>query len=158
MFGKGLLGVAFVTAITAATLAASPSLQQVDRGEQILNVSCTGCHDARPIQTQALDKAGWTKVVSAMVEKGAEIKPDDVPVLIEYLVNNQGPLPDGAGKAILLNVCTQCHDLKRVIQHGATREQWEETLGAMLNEGAPLSEQDFPVLLAYLARNFKPPQ
>ena len=55
-------------------------------------------------------------------------------------------------------MCTQCHDLNRVIQHGATREQWEETLGAMLNEGAPLSEQDFPVLLAYLARNFKPPQ
>jgi hypothetical protein len=158
MFGKGLLGLGGGAAIAVATLAASPSLQQVDRGEQILNVSCTGCHDARPIQTQALDKDGWTRVVSAMVEKGAEIKPDDVPVLIEYLVNNHGPLPDGAGKAILLNVCTQCHDLKRVLQHGATREQWEETLGAMLNEGAPLSEQDFPVLLAYLARNFKPPQ
>jgi cytochrome c5 len=158
MFGSRLLGLSGGTAIAVATLAASPSLQQVDRGEQILNVSCTGCHDARPIQTQAMDKDAWTKVVSAMVEKGAEIKPDDVPVLIEYLVDNHGPLPEGAGKAILLNVCTQCHDLKRVLRHGATREQWEETLGAMLNEGAPLSEQDFPVLLAYLAKNFKPPQ
>src|SRR4029453_5134604 len=139
MFGKGLLRAAVVVAIVVATLAASPSLEQVDRGEQILNVSCTGCHDARPIQTQALDKEGWTKVVSAMVTKGGGNKPHDVTVLIDYLVNNPGPLPDGAGKAILLNVCTQCHDLKRVIQHGATREQWEETLGAMLNEGAPLS-------------------
>jgi len=26
----------------------------------------------------------------------------------------------------------------------------------MLNEGAPLSEQDLPVLLGYLATNFKP--
>src|SRR4029450_11333109 len=125
MFGKGPLGAAVAVAIVVATLAAGPSLRQGDRGEQILNVSCTGCHDARPIQTQALDKDGWTKVVSVMVEKGAEIKPDDVPVLIEYLVNNHGPLPDGAGKAILLNVCTQCHDLKRVIQHGATREHAE---------------------------------
>ena len=75
MFGKGLLGAAVVTAIAVATLAASPSLQQVDRGEQILNVSCTGCHDARPIQTQALDKDGWTKVVSAMVEKERRLSP-----------------------------------------------------------------------------------
>ena len=42
------------------------------------------------------------------------------------------------------------------MQNGGTREQWEETLSAMLNEGAPLSDQDFPVLLNYLARNFKP--
>jgi cytochrome c5 len=145
---------AIVTA--AAALAASPRPQQVDRGEQILNGSCITCHDARPIRTQALDKDGWTKMVAGMVEKGAEVKPEDLPVLIEYLVNNHGPLPEGAGKNVLLNVCTECHDLKRVLRHGATREQWEETLIAMLNEGAPLTEQDFPVLLAYLARNFKP--
>jgi hypothetical protein len=49
-----------------------------------------------------------------------------------------------------------CHTLKRVKQHGATAEEWQETLVAMLNEGAPLSEQDLPVVLAYLARNFRP--
>jgi hypothetical protein len=148
------LGCWLVIATTAAALPASP--QQPDRGEQLLNGSCTSCHDSRPIRTQALDRDGWTKMVAGMVEKGAEVKPEDVPVLIEYLVDNHGPLPDGAGKNILLNVCTECHDLKRVLRHGATREQWEETLIAMLNEGAPLSEQDFPVLLAYLARNFRP--
>jgi len=47
-----------------------------------------------------------------------------------------------------------CHDLSRVKRTTATREEWEDTLGAMLNEGAMLSEQDFPVLLNYLARNF----
>ena len=44
--------------------------------------------------------------------------------------------------------------LSRVKRTTATREEWEDTLGAMLNEGAMLSEQDFPVLLNYLARNF----
>ena len=49
-----------------------------------------------------------------------------------------------------------CHDLGRVRRQGGTRDDWNDILGAMLNEGAMLSEQDYPVLLAYLARNFKP--
>lgn len=126
-----------------------------DAGEQIQNLSCATCHDLRPIQTQALDKDGWTRMVASMVERGAEVKAEDVPVLVSYLVKSHGPLPDGPGKTILLNTCTVCHDLGRVIRQGGSREDWDETLGAMLNEGAMLSEQDYPVLLNYLARNFK---
>ncbi len=130
--------------------------QTSDKGEQIQNASCLGCHDLRPIQTQALDKDGWTKVVASMVDKGAEVKPDESGPLVDFLVKNHGPLPDGAGKTILLNTCTVCHDLGRVRRQGGTRDDWNDILGAMLNEGAMLSEQDYPVLLAYLVRNFKP--
>ena len=125
-----------------------------ERGEQLQNAACLGCHDLRPIQITALDAEGWTTVVNTMIEKGAELKKDDVPVLVEYLASHHGPLPDGPGKAILLNTCTVCHDLQRVRRTQASREEWAETLGAMLNEGAQLSDQDFPVLLSYLARNF----
>ena len=90
-----------------------------------------------------------------MVQKGAEVKAEDEPALVAYLVKNHGPLPDGPGKTILLNTCTVCHDLGRVRRQGGTRDDWNDTLGAMLNEGAMLSEQDFPVLLDYLTRNFK---
>jgi hypothetical protein len=79
-----------------------------------------------------------------------------VPVLLDFLVTNHGPLPDGAGKRILLTTCTLCHDLQRVRNHHATAEEWESTLESMLNEGAPLGEADFPVLLRYLANNFRP--
>jgi cytochrome c5 len=127
----------------------------VDKGEQIQNASCISCHDLRPIQTQALDKDGWTKVIASMVDKGAEVKPEDVPALVAYLVKSHGPLPDGPGKTILLNTCTVCHDLGRVRRQGGSREDWDDTLSAMLNEGAMLSEQDYPVLLDYLAKNFK---
>jgi cytochrome c5 len=127
-----------------------------DRGEQIQNASCLGCHDLRPIQTQALDKEGWAKMVASMVDKGAEVKPDEMPVLLDYLVKTHGPLPEGPGKTILLNTCTVCHDLGRVRIQGRTPDDWNDTLSTMLNEGAMLSEQDYPVLLAYLARNFRP--
>jgi cytochrome c5 len=145
------------TVVFAAVVWAGQNDQNPERGEQILNASCTSCHDLRPIEVQALDKAGWSDLVNRMVEKGTTFEKDsDIPILIDYLVQAHGPLPNGAGKTILLNTCTVCHDLSRVRRHAATREQWEETLEAMLNEGADLSDQDFPVLLNYLARNFKP--
>jgi cytochrome c5 len=126
-----------------------------DKGEQIQNGACLSCHDLRPIQTASYDKAGWTMVVDSMIEKGAEVKTADKPALVDFLTGNHGPLPDGAGKEILLNTCTICHDLGRVRIHTVSREEWEETLSAMLNEGAMLSDQDFPVLLNYLARHFR---
>jgi cytochrome c5 len=126
------------------------------RGEQVFNASCMECHDLRPIQMQALDMDGWSKVVKAMIEKGAKVKSDDVPGIVEYLASNYGPLPDGAGKQVVLNKCTSCHDLKRVRQHLASPEEWAETLNSMLNEGASFSDEEFVVLLTYLARNFRP--
>ena len=126
-----------------------------DKGEQIQNAACLSCHDLRPIQTAAYDKAGWTMVIDSMIQKGAEVKTPDKPVLVDFLVRNHGPLPAGPGKDILLNTCTLCHDLGRVRIHTVSKDEWEETLLAMLNEGAMLSDQDFPVLLNYLARNFR---
>jgi hypothetical protein len=91
-----------------------------------------------------------------MIEKGAEVKADDVRPLVEYLVKYHGPLPDGPGKELVLNICTQCHDLQRVRRTRLTPEGWVALLETMLNEGAPLSEKDFPDVLRYLARNFRP--
>jgi hypothetical protein len=135
---------------------AGQSVADLERGERIQVQSCdTSCHDIRPIQMQALDKEGWTNMVNSMVEKGAKIKEEDVPLLLGYLVRFHGPLPDGAGKKIVLDICTRCHDLERVRAHGGGREEWEDTLSSMLNEGAPISDEDFPVILNYLVRNFR---
>ena len=147
---------AAVVALGSHTAAVSGVPAQADKVEQIQNAACIGCHDLRPIQTQALDKDGWTRMLASMIDKGAEVKPDELPVLLDFLVKNHGPLPDGPGKTILLNTCTVCHDLGRVRIQGRTREDWDDTLGSMLNEGAMLSEQDYPVLLAYLVKNFRP--
>ncbi len=136
--------------------AASQDSAQPEKGEQIMNASCRSCHDLRPIDTQAMDEQGWTKRVRIDIEKGAKVDKADVPVLVDYLARAHAPLPDGAGKEILLNTCTQCHDLKRIRRQGRSAEGWLEILDAMLNEGAPLSEQELPVILRYLARNFKP--
>lgn len=134
--------------------AAGSSAQEPDPGERIMNVSCQNCHDTRRIQTAAMDAEGWGETVSSMIEKGAKVSKDDVPVLVRYLTLSHGPVPDGPGKDILLNTCTMCHDLKRIKLGHRSPEEWEETLGSMLNEGAPLSEEQFPIIHAYLSRHF----
>jgi cytochrome c5 len=142
-------------AALSAGRSASPP-QEMPKGEIIMNNSCMSCHEYRKIQTQALNAEGWTKLVNSMIEKGAEVQPDDIPVLAEYLGDYHGPLPEGAGKRILLEVCTLCHERSRVTEHGGTREDWEDLLVHMIGEGAALSDEDFPVLLNYLTRNFRP--
>jgi cytochrome c5 len=144
-----------VMAALMVTAASGQEASKPERGEQILSVACTTCHDNRHVDTQALDDEGWTKVVKAEIARGAKVSADDLPVLVEYLARFHGPLPEGPGKEVLLNICTQCHDLQRVRRTRLSAEGWAEILQTMLNEGAPLTDDDFAKALRYLARNFR---
>jgi cytochrome c5 len=147
----------FVSAAFAAAalvFAAGGNAQESEPGERIMNASCQGCHTLRVLQVQAMDGDGWTKSVGTMVEKGAKVSKADVPVLVDYLVKQYGPIPDGPGKPIVLNTCTMCHDLGRIRLGRRSSEEWEETLISMLNEGAPLSDDEFPVVHEYLSQHF----
>jgi cytochrome c5 len=139
---------------------ARPAWAQADadadaaRAERIINAGCLGCHNLRPIETSAYDAAGWKKVIDGEIARGAKLAPADVPFLVDYLSFEHGPVPEGNGKAILLNTCTMCHDLKRIKLGHRSPEEWEETLGSMLNEGAMLSDDEFNRVHHYLSRNF----
>lgn len=154
-FVKTGLWVGATMICAAIAFAAGQDATEGSKAERIVNISCTTCHDLRKIQTQALDAEAWTKVVNSMIEKGAKVEKSDVPTLVNYLEDSYGPLPEGEGKAIVLNKCTVCHDLKRVRQHFATPEDWVDTLNAMQNEGLMISDDELLTVLKYLARNFR---
>jgi len=151
-----VFAVTIVASLRAEPAPAPTAVQagEGDKGERLMNASCQGCHAVRLIQVQAKSAEEWAKTVDAEIARGAKVAKEDIPVLVEYLTDHQGPLPDGRGKAIVLNVCTMCHDLTRIRRGHRSPEEWEETLNAMLNEGAPLSDDQFPVVHAYLSRNF----
>lgn len=140
-------------AVAAVSQSATAAAQN-EKGERLLNVSCGGCHDLRPVQASAKDRDGWNEVVQNMLQKGADVSDADLPLLLDYLVDHHGPMPDGRGKDVVLNVCTMCHDLSRIKRGHRSPEEWEETLNSMLNEGAPLSDADYPAVLQYLSKNF----
>jgi len=155
MRGTAVFLASSVLCVSALVCVSVGTAQEPDPGERIMNASCqTSCHNVRPIQTQAMDAAAWTKSVQTMVDKGAKVAPNDMPVLIRYLAEHYGPIPDGPGKEIVLNTCTMCHDLNRIKLGRRSTEEWEETLVSMLNEGAPLSDEAFGVVHAYLSKNF----
>ena len=145
----------WVTAAMAAAAFAAGQADEAARGERVMNNSCLGCHDLRPIQTQAFDAEGWTMKVNSMIEKGAQVSADDLSILVNFLARSYGPLPEGAGKAVLLNRCTVCPDLERIRRHPSDAEGCEDSLSTMLNEGATLTDQEFAILVNYLARNFR---
>ena len=151
-------GVGFFVALSVAALilavVATSGAQEADPGERLMNAACQDCHNVRVIQVQALDADGWTKRVSQEIEKGAKLSKDDVPTLVNYLVRTHGPLPDGPGKEVILNTCTQCHDLYRIKANRRSSEEWEETLNSMLNEGAQLNDEEFARVHQYLSKNF----
>src|SRR5690348_3864544 len=55
---------------------------QDEKGERLLNAACGGCHDLRPVQSSARDKDGWNEVVQNMLQKGADVSDQDLPVLL----------------------------------------------------------------------------
>lgn len=154
MFRTVGLSVAFSGAVLVMALAATTGAQDTDPGERLMNAACQDCHNVRVVQVQAMDADGWTKRVSQEIEKGAKLSQEDVPTLVGYLVRAHGPLPNGPGKEIVLNTCTQCHDLFRIKANRRSPEEWEETLVSMLNEGAMLNDEEFARVLRYLSRNF----
>lgn len=151
-----LLSTLFLAAGATSGPAGAQLRFEPEPGEVVLNRSCLGCHELRRIQTQARDREGWSELVAQMMANGAEVDEAGRDILVDYLTGLYGPVPDGDGKDILLNNCTVCHDLGRVRQHRGSVQNWQETVIAMLNEGAYVTDSEFVTLVNYLARNFGP--
>lgn len=134
--------------------AATSSAQRQPEGQMLVEKNCQGCHTMRRVETSAKDADGWRETIQVMIQDGAEIEESEIPVMVQYLTREHGPLPEGPGRQIMLNICTQCHNLQRIKIGRRSAEEWEETLLAMLNEGAPVNDEQLPVIHAYLSRHF----
>ena len=64
-------------------------------------------------------------------------------------------LPAGAGRQILTNACTSCHNLREVTKFSGFygREQWRDIVLTMMDYGAPVNEKEVEVLTAYLTEH-----
>ena len=61
-------------------------------GRQILQASCTSCHDLREVTKFRgyYNRAQWRDIVVTMVDYGAEVEKNDVEVLADYLTEHLG--------------------------------------------------------------------
>ena len=63
-------------------------------------------------------------------------------------------LPDGPGKDVTVKACAPCHEARRAASVRLTRDGWAAVIDGMQKRGAKVSEQEFPVVLDYLATHF----
>lgn len=65
-------------------------------------------------------------------------------------------LPSGAGRELVLQACTRCHDLKGVPAFKGywTRQQWLAMIDTMIKHGAPLDAGQAGQVADYLALHF----
>lgn len=69
--------------------------------------------------------------------------------------DNPPPRPD-PGKKLVSEICSFCHGLAKLKGQSYTREQWSDVIKGMVSEGAPVTDEEFSLILDYLAKNFGP--
>ena len=64
------------------------------------------------------------------------------------------------GRELVEDVCTYCHNLDRLRGQQLSREEWRGLTKGMISEGAPVTDEEFSMILDYLAKNYgrKTPQ
>jgi len=82
--------------IMAAQVAATPGPRgggtaSLPAGRQILERSCTNCHNLNRVEAKKLDETDWRAIVARMQDRGAAVSDDDADTLVEYLVKTFGP-------------------------------------------------------------------
>lgn len=65
-------------------------------------------------------------------------------------------LPPAKDRQLVLDSCTNCHNLKGVVELRRSRADWTKTVGDMVGRGAPLFPEEVDLIIAYLAKSFGP--
>ena len=66
-------------------------------------------------------------------------------------------LPEGAGKAAVMQVCSKCHDPEIIKGYHQEKSAWTHVISQMIDQGAEGTDDQFNLILDYLAKNFGPP-
>jgi len=62
------------------------------KGKELVGRICVACHDLSPITTSGgFTRRDWEQVVQSMIDMGADITPDEVPQIVNYLATSFPP-------------------------------------------------------------------
>jgi mono/diheme cytochrome c family protein len=161
----GILTGLFLLGFTAQAQQSNPF--PAGAGRDIIAVACTQCHRAGPIVQLRMGEAGWRRQVYNMMLRGAQVKPDEIDDVVNYLATNFGPgvpvpgpaptpvtLPAGAGADLVTGACGICHGVDRVVAVARPGQQWEAIVHRMVAIGAPIDADQTTQIVSYLKANY----
>jgi cytochrome c5 len=140
---------------TAAALAGGQGPLPEGAGKKIVEIACASCHGLDVVQSRRLDREKWQTVVAAMVDRGASLKTGEAAEVVAYLAKNFGT-DESKGKKLVEDICSLCHEWQRIKGQELTKEQWSGVIKGMIFEGAPVTDEEFDLIVKYLAKNFGP--
>lgn len=84
------IGVSILLSLASVPLWADPPPQEPPPGAglELIERSCVGCHDIYMITTKRKSPAEWSTTVEVMAARGAEVTPEEMQVIEEYLSQN----------------------------------------------------------------------
>lgn len=134
-----------------AVLAGNPDSLPEGPGKKTLESACTACHTLDIVTSKKWTREKWQDVVS---KKSVHLNKEETADLVGYLARHFSP--KDRGQQLVEEICSFCHGLAKLKGHEYTRDQWENVTKGMIFEGAPVTDEEFSLILDYLAKNFGP--
>jgi len=125
-----------------------------EKGKALVESKCTLCHGLDEVRVANLDRPGWKELVESMRTKGADLKDDEVTVIVNYLVKTYSQDPEAETKKLVEGNCGSCHGLELVTSAQKTNDEWTEVVRNMISCGATIKEPEIPSVADYLAKHY----
>ena len=123
-------------------------------GKRIVETACSSCHAIDIVTSKNFTKERWRSVVDAMISDGASLTKAEAARVVEYLARYFGERD--RAKELYEEICSYCHELERITRQSLTLEEWRGLIKGMVDEGAPVTEEEFSMIVDYLAEHFGP--
>jgi mono/diheme cytochrome c family protein len=137
---------------TIPVLAESPPRLPEGEGKKIVGTVCVSCHALEIVTSKKWSRQQWGDTVQAMIGRGAPVSKAEASTLVDYLSRNFGSVD--RARVLFVDICSSCHTLARISEQEFTRDEWREETKGMISEGAAISDEEYDLLLDYLAKNF----
>lgn len=132
-------------ALAAGALPEGPARKTVER-------VCATCHELNVVTDKRLGRSQWQDIVNEMIGFGAKLSKSQSSDVVNYLARNFGK--KDRGRELVEDVCTYCHGLDKLNGQQLSKEEWRDLIKGMIFEGAPVTEEEFSLIVDYLAKNF----
>jgi cytochrome c5 len=121
-------------------------------GRQIVERACTTCHGIGVVTSKKLSKQRWQVLVLAMTGTESRLSDTERAEAVEYLTKNFGV--SDRGRELVEDICSLCHEVDRIKEQHLSKEEWAGVIKGMIFEGAPVTDEEFNMIVEYLAKNF----
>jgi competence ComEA-like helix-hairpin-helix protein len=79
-----------------------------------------------------------------------------LPLFLLVSSGGASELPEGKGKDVVADTCSECHSVRRIEAQRLDEEGWKNILREMTENGASIEQADRATIVEYLTKNFGP--